>query len=274
MKRTLCFIGNSHLAAIKLAWDDVGHRYPELEVDFFGSRRDKLASAQLNGALIEPCDVTVKKTFLLTAGVPAIDTRKYDGFFIFSAGFSFTWLAQLYRQYRIPRFNARSSYLISESCFERAGRSLLEATPAMHLVRLIHSVRDDAPIVISAEPLPAPPSKERAAHPLQEGHDEASVYEIFQRICAGMETPWLSIKTQSDSTRFDTIFTKAEYSQGSVRLSPGLNVEHSSDDRRHMNRIYGAEVISNLFGEGNLPASESTLHVDLPARSVDKIAIG
>lgn len=43
----IAIIGSSHVAALKLAWDDLQHAYPDLEVDFFSMARGKFEQAYL-----------------------------------------------------------------------------------------------------------------------------------------------------------------------------------------------------------------------------------
>lgn len=252
MKRRLCFIGNSHLAAMKLGWDDVKQDYPSIEIEFFGSQAESLVNTRLNGAAIEPTDAAVERNFLRTAGISTIDTGKFDGFYIFATGFSLAALAPLYDSYGVWTFNGRRPYLISEDCFEQAGRNLLGGAAAMHVARLILTARDDARVVVSPQPLPAPPPK--AAGPRLRGlnfvfdqSDEEELYGMFERICRSLESDRLSIKLQPEHTRTNVLYTKVEYSEGSVRLRMDKDVPHPPEDRRHMNRRYGAEVLAELF---------------------------
>lgn len=252
MKRRLCFIGNSHLAAMKLGWDDVKQNYPSIEIEFFGSQRETLESTCLNGTAIEPTDATVERNFLRTAGVSTIDTTKFDGFYIFATGFALASVAQLCEDYATWKFKGQRPYLISEECFEQAGCSLLRATAAMHVARLILAAREDVCVVISPQPLPAPPPKTTGSRPrglnlVFEQSDEEELYGMFERICRSLESDRLSIKLQPEHTRTNVLYTKVEYSEGSIRLRMDRDVPHPPHDRRHMNRRYGVEVLAELF---------------------------
>jgi len=66
----LCIIGNSHLAAIKLGWDQVGAEFPWLQPQFFGARADALLDLHAEGGRLVPAtpDLAAKIAYVSGGG--------------------------------------------------------------------------------------------------------------------------------------------------------------------------------------------------------------
>ncbi len=59
-----CFIGNSHLAAIKLGWERVKLQYRDVSVDFFASHIGSIGDTCRVGSCLVPANDTLRQNFV------------------------------------------------------------------------------------------------------------------------------------------------------------------------------------------------------------------
>ena len=66
---SVCLIGNSHLAVLKLGWPDIQVRFVDIdmELDFYAAAGGSLAVTVANGSLV-PADDATRKRFAVTSG--------------------------------------------------------------------------------------------------------------------------------------------------------------------------------------------------------------
>jgi len=67
----ICIIGNSHVGALKEAWDDIGSDHASLDVTFFAARGDRLKDLVVNGNTLRadgPGATPLKKFMAFTSG--------------------------------------------------------------------------------------------------------------------------------------------------------------------------------------------------------------
>ena len=81
----LCFIGNSHLAAVKLGWEAFAKEQSAAEPAFFGSARNTLLNTIVDGGTLRPTDDVVRRSFRASAGQDAVTLADYEGF-VFERG--------------------------------------------------------------------------------------------------------------------------------------------------------------------------------------------
>ncbi len=118
-----CFIGNSHLAAIKLGWDRVKGRYGGVLVDFFASHIASIGDICRVDTRLVPANDTVRQNFVWTSGgKAAIDLSEYSDVVLVGMGFSLEPLLLAYSQMRSERHqdHAETCTLVSDAVFEEA----------------------------------------------------------------------------------------------------------------------------------------------------------
>jgi len=64
---SVCLIGNSHLAVLKLGWPDIQASFADVELDFYAAAGGSVAVAVSNGCLV-PADDATRKRFAITSG--------------------------------------------------------------------------------------------------------------------------------------------------------------------------------------------------------------
>jgi hypothetical protein len=260
MTQPICLIGNSHLAAVKLAWEEVQEQYPHIVLQMFGSHSASLRDTALDSGRIVPTTKQVHRNFKWTSQTNAIRLNKYDAFYIISAGFSPLPIFRLYSEWGYYELNGRRKYLVSRDCFRRAVLGWLRAVPAMHLLRLIRS-GTDAPIYLCAQALPSdeclddPSSDIEHKDAIAHG-DEANLFDLYLDLCRELTTDNVFAIQQPDSTKSGIALTKREYSRNSVGLTPKFDLEHPPNDYFHMNRLYGAEMLKAMFGAADSKSVE------------------
>lgn len=256
MPKRLCLIGNSHLAAIKLGWSDIGASYPEYEPTFFGAPGPGSAFAvRLEGDAIVTETAAMTGHFRFTSGgKDRIALADYDAFALFSLSFNIHVVVEQIREFRPDIFRALpGKHFISEKVFRELVRSSYENSTAYKLARTIAGVTGN-PIVISPQPLPSERLGERPgtwAQLKNNGYGESLrglCAEVARDLCGDRaEVVWQPAHTVRDS-----LFTGHEFSEGSVRLKRGFDDPHPEADFDHMNGKYGAAVLTDLLDHGHL----------------------
>ena len=88
MKR-VCVLGNSHLAAVKLGWNQRAAAHPDLHCDFFGAPKNGMAEVAFEDGLIVPQNEAVRAAFAMTSGGrESVQLRDYDCVVAVGLGFS------------------------------------------------------------------------------------------------------------------------------------------------------------------------------------------
>lgn len=80
----ICIIGNSHVGALKRAWDIKPHH--SIDVDFFAARGASLRDLTVKRNALVPATRTLKSALKFTSGGKArIEPERYDGFLVYGA---------------------------------------------------------------------------------------------------------------------------------------------------------------------------------------------
>src|SRR4051812_34372426 len=101
----LCIIGNSHLAAPKLGWDDVRREFPDTEVTFFGAAGQALNDVQLRDGILSA--EQVRGRVHNTSGGSALHLDVYDCVFLVGLNLSIMHVVNLYESFRTDEHNGR-----------------------------------------------------------------------------------------------------------------------------------------------------------------------
>lgn len=256
MKR-VCVLGNSHLAAVKLGWDQRAAARPDLHCDFFGAPKNGLAEVVFEDGFIIPQTEEVRGAFAMTSsGQEKVRLDAYDSFVTVGLGFSMaTLIRRVYRDYRSDGHNNLDGdiTLVGEATFRQSCTTMLARSTAMWLAGHLGSA-GVARILIVPQPLPSEEILEaddavmdaplwQAA--VREG-DDASLDQTMNEAMQALAAPGLGFLPQPPATRAGRLFTRRDYAIGSVRLAAGFEAVHAKNDVGHMNGAYGAAVIDDL----------------------------
>jgi hypothetical protein len=259
MKR-VCVLGNSHLAAVKLGWNQRAAAHPDLHCDFFGAPKNGMAEVAFEDGLIVPQNEAVRAAFAMTSGGrESVQLRDYDCVVAVGLGFSMaTLIRRVYRDYRSDGHNFLDGdiTLVGEDTFRQICTTMLARSTAMWLAGHLAQA-GVAQRVIVPQPLPSEDILDATDGEMdatlwqaavREGDDESLAQTMTEAVQA-LTAPRLAILPQPPATRAGHLFTRRDYAIGSVRLVAGFEAQHAKNDVGHMNGAYGAAVIDALAAQ-------------------------
>jgi len=202
--KKICVIGNSHSAALKLAFEnqlvaEFGRRF---SITFFAARSMTLKGLQLNGASLIPTSDELSAAIAQTSGgLNVIDLEEYDAFIIYGLGLDALIL---------------TNGFLSEAVLEQTVSDYLEASLSWRLVKDIRKC-SSAPIILGHSPL--------------YGRRDDDRKPVAERYIKGMELLNSKLKAQSDTIML---------MQPAATVS-GINTlgMYMKDDVGHMNERFG-----------------------------------
>jgi hypothetical protein len=262
----ICFIGNSHLAAVKLGWDAVQRDYPGIEADFFGAPTRQFENIAVEDGLLVAKAAEAERFLRSTSGGRASAALlDYDVVVLVAMGFSFAIALDVYASYRADdQKNSDGEFeLVSPAYFDEIAKARFAHASAVTYLKKIRKALQgrDTKIWLYPEPMPCisvltsdvvPASKLETLRiaSLKQAvawHDEEALLRAFAAMRADLAQRGHAIFEQPAETRISTIFSRPEYARGSVRLTKNLNRAHPEDDYMHMNANYGAIVVRQIL---------------------------
>jgi hypothetical protein len=228
----ICVLGNSHVASLKLAWDELRTDHPDRELVFFAARGLDLRHLRVAGnALVTNRPRVARSIAFTSGGANKVEVDRYDAFLIYALAL------------KVPDLDRRlSSAVKSQACRDSLGRSL-----NLRLCRMVRQV-SDAPIYVGHNPQPA---SELALHAQQMNYIDVHAVSAGELDVVGAR-----LVAQPDETLINGWNTKPELAKGSTRLDIGddhSNEPHPEQDVAHMNMEFGRAYLEHLLREVALP---------------------
>jgi hypothetical protein len=249
----LLLLGNSHLASLKLGWDEIADQYPGMECVFFGGPAQWTKHAVLDAGTIKVTHAPLAKTLAqVSGGATTVMLADFDAVCVVGMYFGFgECLLNLRRVHThvMPPLRPNSQ-LVSRACLKQIIHDSLAGSPAFEWASMIK--RDHGKPVLLA---PTPLSSEARLHndpfikpvAVQFRGYIADIFDMFKTIARGLTASNdLILVEQPPHTVAFTGFTKSEYSRGSIRLL-GDGIAHREEDYTHMNKLYGTEMLPLIF---------------------------
>lgn len=252
----IAIVGNSHLAALKLGWAELARAYPSVELVFFGARSTAMKHLTVQGRRLVSTDDDTRQDLRFTSnGLEAIVPDDFDALLVYGLALDVHVFSQVLTRHALYDRADDVRRTVSLSCFteiceNRARRCLLHKIATQ--IRSISAV----PLFVSPSPFP---SRNCAVvdqtkwQVLVDNHSpllHQGYYDGIRRLCGPLSAVFAP---QPGDTVVDSIFTDAQFSQGSVRLTEGLALRHSADDVIHMNQAYGrlflTEALALIAGD-------------------------
>lgn len=256
----LCLIGNSHLAAIKLGWQLLASKHPDVVPTFFGSPRNSLRELHWQGAALVCRSEPVKHNLQMTSGgLSEIDLRNFDAVLLCGLGFGLRQLARVYISHRHMGLGNWPDAVqrVSRACFQDAVSGQMRQTLASRLGHLIRE-RTAVPLLLVPTPMPVDTLLEggdqdiiECWRPMIDSGDPSVLIAEYQRACAALVPPFSGILQQPEATLASPVTTHPSFQHGAVRLTEGLNERQPEGDVSHMNAAYGAQVLQLALAEIN-----------------------
>jgi hypothetical protein len=256
MTRVL-IIGNSHSAALRMAWNDLADRYPGVDLTFFVVGGRPFAAFDLDDQGIFRCvDATsvsreqLSKIRALNDGVSA-DCNQADHVLLIGKNYGEATIAQICQQWDIDGFTGSGkNQKLSKSAFHAFCRANAESRlPGRHWSAL------EATVTFAGAPFPSASLKDArsilgAARPWiglmdrPEGYAEASIAygELFTSLLGSRS---IGFAPQPPETLTEEGFTLPEY----LRKAPAKHMRdgEATDDYRHMNEAFGTIRLEAYF---------------------------
>lgn len=263
---SLCCLGNSHLAALKTAWDKHQSEYPGITLGFFGAPGRQLREIEIKNGKATPKNPQLALALrAVSGGADSVDLEAHDAFALVGLELGFrVFLTTLRGHLATPEFKTarKRQELISDACLRHCLKDLLVHSASIKLLRKLK--RDTPkPVYVVTEPY----LSEAALNQKTTDHlprlkrtgalirMNALYSEYLGRIV--LDAGGIFVPQPSD-TLTDDGFTQKKFSRGSSRLL-AVDEQHDTDDVRHMNEAYGNRVLKDLFNriEADLPLRNS-----------------
>ncbi len=246
----ICFLGNSHLAAVKLGLEAaLAHGVlAEVAADTFGSHRDSLARCLIQDGAVVPTEPSIARNFAWTSGGrEKVVLADYDALYIVAGGSPFSVFRYLPPGQLPPPSPAVYGAVAASWCGEWApslGRAIAAAAPklAVHFVgepalsTAWHRYRGFRDLFGDAgEPDPVRLARLRAI--------QAAMARAVARAPHGMTSVMPYPPACLDELG---VLTRAEFTRGAKRLVEGLDAAQPDSDEVHMNTDYGLALLRHL----------------------------
>ena len=227
----IAIVGNSHLAALKLAVRSDLFARGRLDISFWGLPGPNFHSITYSGGLLQtPC-----KSFVLRISdgqFESLPVREFDAIVFHGAALNVSdYLLSL-------RKASEHLRCYSNALLEEGLRSCIEKVPAWSLVRSLRAEYGGR-LLMSAMPL----SSEDGSKFKEMSVTDDELAHLNDRIRAVLCKIGVDYVPQPLDTIRDGKYTKREFCVDSVRLAAKLCYKHPDDDYIHMNEQYGVRVL-------------------------------
>jgi hypothetical protein len=222
----ICVIGNSHVAAIKSAWDDVSHDHPSHELYFFAAPGNNLRNLKIVDNYLAPTTEVLAQALAYTSGGKTqIELNNFDIFLIYGLGL------------RMPRLDVRlSKAVLNQACQDIVSNSLNFAI--CDLIRKLSKTN----IYVFHNPQPArsDPSPELIKNKLRYS-------EVTKIISENLQISDAILLSQPEESLQDLWHTSPKFAIGSTRLL--VKKQHPESEIIHMNKDFGILWLTKFFHE-------------------------
>lgn len=219
----VCILGNSHAAALKLAWTRMGPMRPDITVDFFADRGQGLQALNVDGGVLVPGNEDLRRALAFTSGGKSqIDPAAYDVILLYGLGAR-------------PNF-VHAGVFYSRQARQLALADLVGGTVSFELLQKLRSI-STTPIRVGHNPLRA--AQTEAARHFPAAY-VAGIKVLNEEVYAPLQAQMVE---QPRETIVGGRFTDPRFSTGSRRLAIGERNDdglHPANDNVHMNDAFGA----------------------------------
>lgn len=247
-------LGNSHLAAVRLAYTQTANRPEGIGLDFLASGQAGLADIAIDQGDLVATSPTTAADFLRFGTRARIPLADYDFFLVVGLGFNVYGLEPIYREHRCiglknwQSFDSKRS-LVSEAAMRKMIATGLYNCLSARVANLIRQ-NSDKPIFQQAQPRPAESLLQQKRYPSLR---RAVVRGDAQALSALFETaaPLACLHhylPQPPETLSEGLLTATAFTGNAPRLTadPASLQRQPDEDFLHANAAYGARVLHHL----------------------------
>ena len=245
----ICVIGNSHIAALKLAVENGALDGADIDIVFFGAPGKHFNKLRVRDGVIRGPDTLRDKFLLVSEGrYTQIDPAEFDVVVVYAGSFYFHQLLGSIHH------ALKNQVHLSEDCLSTGIERWLTSKHAFRLTRRIGKASSTTRAILVPRPIPAVGATDAsvtvgpyAKSPWLWDRLEPSFRKKVWSICAQTaERGGVEVFPQPESTIDANQFTKPEYTAHSKRLlQPEVN--HDQEEVSHMNARFGEEFLLSLI---------------------------
>lgn len=250
----LLIIGNSHIAAPRLAYIGAPERWPGWDIDFLGLPGGLFGRLELHGGVLVPPNESAAQEMLRYNLVRRLDVSGYDAFATIG-GFGWLGAALMTDQHRsldFPSVRAGDgrAQLVSRSFLAHALRTRLRMSAAGRALRLLEPL--GRPVVMLPEPLPsagceAAPDRYGAYLAMAARGDARFWMTRFRVTAGGQFAQSAALRLWPKEAIHDGCFTRPDLMRGAPKLAAGAGLTQPETDFAHGNADYGALVMDQIM---------------------------
>lgn len=260
--KSICLIGNSHLAALKYGTKllEPSNSY---SLDFFGAAGPAFRSASLIDGWLVPDSEMMRQRFRVTAaGRDRIEVGAYDAFVV--VGFAgIDGIMRVCHEFATAQMALhKGKTLVSSALFAAIAEGQIRQQPGIELAFQLREATT-APIFVLRKPRPAIGVKfvKARLRRMSEEGDGKIILPVYRKVGARLASDGLIVIDQPVQTIVDDVFTDELYSIGSKKLASGQ--EHGEIDHGHMNAEFGALLLEALLAELGIAAERVAVETKL-----------
>ena len=254
MSFSICFLGNSHVAAIKQAWTNRSPAVaPGVSVTFFSAGTHLLKQLRLRDGIWMAGSEPLREKLAYTSGGPdSIALKTFDAFVLFGSGFGLD-IPKFCDGYDLADVSGRAieGTPLSRAAFAAMIEAQLENSIAVELIDTINSV-SGKPVLLCAAPFLSERvlEEEEAVRSQKRFQDRA----FLEFVVAAARTAGANIAArhrhdvmwQEESSIGVPGFTRLEFGTDPVRFAmKGFKIPPT--DRKHGNEDYGLLMLNAVL---------------------------
>jgi hypothetical protein len=226
----ICVVGNSHVAALKRAWNTIRQEHSGIELTFFAMGSTYMAGLVVDNKRLVANNDKLKAALAFTSGgLSAIDPEYYDLFLVYG-------------------MNAKPSFIqndifYSSAVRRQALRDLVEETLSFKTILKLRQVTDKK-LYIGHNPLRA---LEKISEKDRTADYEAGISALNNEIFSELNC---ELVPQPLTTLIRGAATDVKFTIGSRKLAAGTvgdNQLHQDEDNFHMNDEFGKIWLKDFF---------------------------
>lgn len=252
-------LGNSHVAALRVAWKHERSRWPRLEIQFAAAHGQGQADLTIKNHMLAPKSQKVRENMMRVNGRAEYDLRDYDAFAISGGTPSAFHAIALYNQARffglpsLADFEPSKSWewsVLSRAAFQSALVGLMQNGSAMAIARTLVSTGKPCVIIqqlrVSLDCL-SQPRKYAGFLRVKNNHDTGTLSRMLDESSTAAYAGLGNVLHQPHATRVHDIFTASEFRRGATRLTANDNALQPDDDFIHGNGKYGEAIVDAVY---------------------------
>ncbi len=238
----VAIIGNSHVAMLRSAADQIAAAYPGLQVDYFALPRHRFFAAELGKDGVFRADTrkrSDRKLIQKINGALEIDLQSYDRILVAAHGFNLAALYKLSADHDVLGFETSGRDHSVSPAFLSA---LIDARVSGFAQKMNRFLRKDPRFVVAHLPFPT-------LGAIQADHEAAALVDhpaaahietlYLQAIDQAMTRIGLGYLAPLEQARERPFLTQARFARAAERPS---DAPVQGGDYTHMNSVYGLEI--------------------------------